>query len=574
MKSTKPVIKKGEFGYLFEPSFNLVGFITNDVTVGVSAEGYGIAKDTFSSAGKIINTSDKRVTTPSKISKDNNNEPTDNKEIQIFGPLKIPSNSTAVFAYQMSVVETDDDDPIDLEEKLADLDKKNILLYDIDYLNDGELYPLQANQEYRADGIIQHLGVVSSDNSIIKIKNPGIIERSLSFGSAIVSSGQKSGEVTISVNVKGIGSNSFATEVVNSLEQKEVRVFSPTGTDSLLFNRDGSFDIFLVAIDGQNRPKMLENDVKYLVTPTNGIVEIKKGTSFTFSSLQSDSFSLVDGDSVELNVSPIGENANLSMESSKTFDTQLSSQILVKFPINNPNVKFDNHIGIVQITDLQGNPISPPKDIKTKIVSSNPTIIPSIDAIIKKGSSYAEFPIETNGILGKSNISVTAKGLVGSNATLSTTSSSTELKISTGGLVEPFPVNQPTQIKIFVDDENDDSVEGAEVRVKSDGNVTASNDLVRTNKEGIATVSLTALKGSEISVDLLATAEGYVDGEKTLVIQTEFNPGTGLSGSNSELPIFIVIVIVGVSAASVAFVMIKHKQSKPKVEEVWEDGDI
>ena len=63
MKKMNPVIKKGEFGYLFEPSFNLVGFVINDITIGVSAEGYGIAQDTLSIAGETISTSDKRLVT-------------------------------------------------------------------------------------------------------------------------------------------------------------------------------------------------------------------------------------------------------------------------------------------------------------------------------------------------------------------------------------------------------------------------------------------------------------------------------------------------------------------------------
>ena len=57
-----------------------------------------------------------------------------------------------------------------------------------------------------------------------------------------------------------MGTGSFVTEVVNTLEQKEVRIFSPTGEDSLIFDRDGFFDVFLVALDGSERPKVMKED--------------------------------------------------------------------------------------------------------------------------------------------------------------------------------------------------------------------------------------------------------------------------------------------------------------------------
>ena len=85
----------------------------------------------------------------------------------------------------------------------------------------------------------------------------------------------------ISANIKGIGSGSFLSEVVNTLEQKRIVAFSPTGEKSILINRDGSFDLFLVALDGVDRPKVLDYDKKFLVTPTNGIVDLKEGTTFT-----------------------------------------------------------------------------------------------------------------------------------------------------------------------------------------------------------------------------------------------------------------------------------------------------
>ena len=39
---------------------------------------------------------------------------------------------------------------------------------------------------------------------------------------------------------------------------------------------------FLIALDGDERPKVMKETEKYLVTPTNGLVEIEKGSTFTF----------------------------------------------------------------------------------------------------------------------------------------------------------------------------------------------------------------------------------------------------------------------------------------------------
>ncbi len=564
MKEIKTVIKKGQFGYYLRQDLNLSNLLANDIMIGVSAEGYGIATDTFSTVGKSINIDNDKIT---------------EKDVQLFIPERMPSNATSIVTYQINAIENDDDDvdeegnPITDETEDAEDDDKIIL--SMDDLADGEFYPIQTNENYYADGYVKKLDVISGDNNLITVKNIGKIEVGNSFGTATISSGQKSGTVLISASVQGVGSDSILTEVVNTLEQKETRIFSPTGQDSILFDRDGNFDVFLIAIDSQDRPKVLKHDSKYLITPTNGIIEIKKDTAFAFSKLHSDSFTITEEENlIDLKVVPIGEGANLSLETEKTFVTQPSSKILVILPLGEINANHNNNLGIVQIVDLQENPIIPLFDVKSKITSSEESIIQVInDAVIPSGLSYATFPIETTGKIGNSIISASAKGVIGTNYEISTGSSLTQLKIFTSGLDELIPVDKPVEIKLFIDDENAESVAGASIKIETDGNSLVNPDVIRTGPDGSAVVSLTATNGPSISLNLIATAEGYSEGKDTLTINVD-SPDKTLNAVDLQLPEWIVYVIIAAILLIGILVVLFLKKSKVPLEEEWEEEEI
>lgn len=414
MEELNMYIEAGEFGYHFRQTLDLIGLVSNDLMIGVSSAGLGTAIDRFQTVGESISVEDKRVSDISILSGDKTIKATDSKAVQLFGPLKIPSNSTSLFAYQIAIEEDDEGDNPDNEEdfeevNIADLiDKQkeeeeerragmniqdiagmgdieegvadsttgsgtesededdDVIIYTIDNIEEGDLYPIQANEDMRGTGYIQLLDVISEDNSMATVINPGGIAPSYSYGVAVIESTQKSGEFLISANIKGVGSGTFRSEVVNSLEQKQIKAFSPTGENSILINRDGSFDLFLVALDGSDRPKVLDGDKKYLVTPTNGIVDLEKNSTFGTTRLQSESFSLEDGGSVVLRVAPIGEDADLELDSTTIFKTQLSSKINVLFPLENLDITKEDHVGVIQMVDLQGNPIESFRDIKTK----------------------------------------------------------------------------------------------------------------------------------------------------------------------------------------------------------------
>ena len=616
-------IKKGEFGVHFKQNLDLIGLINNDLLIGVSSAGLGVAIDKFQTVGESISIEDQRISgAGSLITSSRVVAATDDKSVQIFGPLKIPSNSTSIFAYQIAIDEDDDDDDLDIHDPFEEMDVDacieqqfdeeeerregansqdiggvgdiedttttttesdsdtdsedcDVTVWDIDHLEDNNQYPIQANEDYRATGLIQLLDVISEDSTLGTVVNAGSIPPSYSYGVAEIETTQKSGEFLISANIKGVGSGSFRTEVVNSLEQKQIKSFSPTGEDTILINRDGSFDVFLVALDASDRPKVLEQDRRYLITPSNGVVDIAKGSTFGHTNLQSESFSLVDGGSVVLKVAPIGQDADLSLESTSIFETQLSSKINVILPLGKLDIEKENHVGVIQMVDLQGNPIKSFKDIRTKVISSNTGIVRILDdVVIKKGESYAEFPIETTLSMGQATISSTARGVVGGESPIQTATSSSGLTIVTSGLVQPMPVNQEVLVKIFVDDDTADSVAGVTVNIIPDVNATVVPEVVRTGADGSATFGLTALNGPEITISFSATAEGYRPGENTYEIVVD-TPAGGVQ--EVQLPQELVYVIIGgivIVAVVVGLFLKKSKEPIDEEEEPWEDEDI
>jgi hypothetical protein len=561
MRELSPKIKKGQFGYYLRQELNLQNLLANDILIGASAEGYGIATDTFSTVGKSMNIENDKIT---------------ERAVQLFVPDNIPANATAMVTYQIFAVETDDDDPEELiiTDNETD-DEENKIILSIDDLEEDELYPIQANENYYGTGYVKKLDIISGNDNLVKIADKGKIEAAYSYGSGFISSGQKSGQVLISASIQGVGSDSKLVNVVNTLEQKKVLLFSPTGENGILFDREGFFDVFLIAMDGKERPKVLKDDSKYLITPTNGLVEIKKESTFTFAKLRSDSFNVNEEENaIELSVSPIGEATDLSLESTKTFTVQPSSKIQVILPLESLNANHETNFGVIQILDLQGNPIRPSVDVKSKIISSNEKVAQIIDdAVIKSGASYAFFPIKTFGSSGEFGISASAKGVIGTDIKSKTASSLSQLKIFTSGLADQIPVDEEIQIKLFVDDENAESVPNASVKINTDANSKIDQNEIRTGPDGSATINLTALGGPEINLEIIATAEGYSPGKDTITINVDA-PENTLTVANLELPEWIGPVVIVALLLVVVLVVLFLRKSKSSVEEEWEEEEI
>ena len=193
--------------------------------------------------------------------------------------------------------------------------------------------------------------------------------------------------------------------------------------------------------------------------------------------------------------------------------------------------------------------------------------------MIPSGISYATFPIETTGVVGSSIISASAKGVIGTEDKISTGSSLTQLKIFTSGLDELIPVDQPIEITLFIDDENAESVAGASIKIETDGNSSVNPDVIRTGPDGSAVVRLTATNGSSISLNLIATAEGYSEGKDTLTINVDA-PDKTLNSVDLELPEWIVYVIIAAILLIGVLIVLFLKKSKTPLEEEWEEEEI
>jgi hypothetical protein len=594
------MIEKGQFGYLLQEQFSIQSLLGNDVLIGVSGVGYGTATDTFRTVGTSIEGINNIKRTVNNVFDYGFDIKDYDHTLGVYGLENIPSNSTSFFTYQLSIIEDDDDDDgtrsdgtlitihpecadlVDEEgggsnedvESNSELDFEERVLYSVDCMDDGGLYPVQTKENLYSDGYVQKINVISSDDELAKITDGGKIVSSYSFGTAEISSGQKTGPLTISVSVNGVGTGSFSTNVINTLEQKEVRLFSPTGEDSLIFDRDGFFDIFLIALDGDQRPKVMKETEKYLVTPTNGLIEIAKDSTFTFTQLRSDSFDVSVGETtIELIVEPIGEKANSDLEGSKTFISKPSSQLEVILPLGKINAEHRENIGIIQLVDLQGNPVLPKFNVKSKIVSSQNSIIQIIDdSVIPIGSSYATFPIKTTGSVGDSIISASAKGVNGTSIKINVASSQTQLQVSTGGLADEIPVNEPVEFKLFVDDENLDSVSGASIKIITDESVVITPEVVRTGSDGSAIISLTAFEGPSISFDIIATAEGYAEGKDNFIVNVDA-PERVFDSIDLELPEWIIYIVIGGILMVGIIVFMFLRKSKTNIEEEWEDEE-
>ena len=598
-KSKKPVIEKGQFGFLLQEKFSLQNLLENDILIGVTSPGFGTATDTFRTVGTSIEGINNIKRSMNQVFDYGYDIKNYDHTVGVYGLENIPSNSSAFFTYQLSVIEDDEDDDgtrpdgssivIHPEcgeqvddggssdenvEHNSNLDFEERILFSVDCMDEEGLYPIQSAENQYSDGYVQQINVVSSDDDLVQIVDGGKITSSYSFGTTEVSTGQKTGPVTISTSVNGVGTGSFTTNVVNTLEQKEVRLFSPTGENSLIFDRDGFFDIFLISLDGKERPKVMKETAKYLVTPTNGLVEIEKDTTFTFTQLRSDTFDIsVEETSISLSVEPIGEKTNSDLEGSKVFVTQPSSKMQVILPLTKINSEHTENLGIVQLVDLQGNPVIPKLAVKSKITSSVDNVVQIIDdAVIPTGVSYASFPIKTTGVVGNSIVTASAKGVNGTSTLITSASSQTQLQIFTGGLADEIKVDEPFEFKLFVDDENAGSVSGASLKIITDDNAIITPEVIRTSSDGSAIVSLTAFEGPHISFDIIATAEGYAEGQDSFTVNVNA-PEKVFDAIDLELPEWIIYIVIGGILMVGVIVFMFLRKSKTTMEEEWEEED-
>lgn len=559
MKHSDVVIKTGEFGYYFREKMNLAGFEGRQILIGVSAKDLGIATDQF------------EAVQPLNI----NNPLAENRTLSLFVLPQIPSKTTSILVYQIMakaggtsedcVEQTDENgEPV----CIPPINKKDP--HPIEALAEGELYPVQANENFASDGLVDKINIISSDSSIINVEKSGRIESSYSYGTAEISSGQKNGDVTLAATVKGIGAGTITSEVIDVFKHTNTKIFSPTGPDNIVVDKNGYFDLFLIALDGKSRPKILEKDTKYILNPVNDVLEIKKNHSFASANFLSDSFNVEEGKVIVVSAVPIGIEADSDLEASTSFKSQISSSIEIELPFKNLDANsLVPYNGIVQLRDLLGNPNSATKDVRINLNLDGAKIVNIPEYVtIPQGKSYATFTIASNGQNGDASIGANIKGVLGSETKISTVSNEPKLKIFVEGGDTPLSIGEPENLKIFIDDENAKSVPGAIIKFVTPPGVTVTPANTRTDETGSVNVDLTANEGELISLEILASASGYSDGKQSFDYTVSGTSNNSLALGLPEWVVYVgVAAMVGIAAVIVVFL------KKPKSENMDDEED-
>ena len=95
-------------------------------------------------------------------------------------------------------------------------------------------------------------------------------------------------------------------------------------------------------------------------------------------------------------------------------------------------------------------------------------------------------------------------------------------------------------------------------------------DVIKTNSDGSAIFSLTALEGPNISFYIIATAEGYAEGKDTFIVNVDTSQRM-FDAIDLELPKCIIYILIGGILMVVVFMFLK--KSKTDLEEEWEDEE-
>ena len=557
---TNGIIKKGDFSYHFREELNLNNQ-GKEITIGASAKGLGIAFDCFLMRDAYT------TENPAAV----------RKTMHVFTLDQIPSNSQTVGIYQIgTLIDLPDEDELEEldDEPCVDLDRFDSDQNDIS--NIVEFHPILSNEKLSAEGSLQKVNLISSNNLLLNIEEIGNVELGTSYGTAKILSGQETGTASLSATIKGIGSATSPTQIVNTLKHHETMIFSPIGSNTILFDKNGKFDLFVISLDGSKRPTFVENEAKYLLVPINELLEIEKDRTFAHANFPSESFATNDEDPVTMEAIPVGVSADESLKAESSYNRNPSSQVQIILPYDEIDAdSYSPYIGIVQLIDLRGNPIVVSNELKVKLESTLPEdTAPIIQTprfvIIKEGSSFVKFDITPLGTMGDSVIAAKSNGVIGSEKAFTVRSFLTKLSISAGSVDEPLVPGESIELKVYVDDQYLESVPGVALKIVANENGTVTPTNIQTQADGSAKIHFIPSRESEIfSFEIFATAEGYVEDKKTFTY-TVATDGSGNDAFVLGVPDWLVYIGIAIVVVIVAIMVVFLKKPK-RVEEEEEE---
>lgn len=536
-QSLDGLIRKGEFSYHFSPSLDF--FKENQtITIGASTKGLGVATDTFDTVKPITTT----------------NPAAENKTMAIFTLGQIPTKSQAVVVYQIGMLADKEDDE-ETETITTEEEEEQVF------------FPLIINENYGSTGSQQKINIISSNELLLKVLDAGLITAASSHGTAIIQTGQETGQVSVSSTIKGIGSATTTTETINTLRQEQTMLFSPTGANSILFDNNGKFDFFVISLDTKGRPTQVENQIRYLITPINEIVTIEKPNTFAHVNFQGNTIQSEDEGTMIIKTVPIGESADVRLEAQNTFTKEPTAKLALAVPHQTMNPD-GSYSGIIQVVDFNDNPVVLKSDLRVKLDTTELGILQMPEnVIIPTGKSFAEFSLGTTDKIGSTMILASGKGIVSDDYDVEVKTLATKLKISIGSVEEPVQLETPTELKIYVDDETQSAVSGATIKVIStDSSVTP--DVITTDSSGAATIQFNPKTAPKMSLEILASAEGYSEDSKKI----DFDVSGTVEDTRTELPPWIIYGAIGgiVAIGGGVFAFLRKPKKQQDEDEIYE----
>lgn len=555
------IIKKGEFSYYFKQKLTLNN-VKPEINIGVSTPGLGIANDCFITR------------TPYTF----DNPQAKDKVMHVFTVDKIPSSSSTIATYQIgALIPTTETESETKENPCVDLS-----LYDEETVSSEngtsvEYRPVLSNEYLTSSGTSSKIDLISSNRLLLSIDDPGKIESGYSFGTAKIKSGKEIGQITLASTIKGLGSATTSSEIINTLKHTKSMIFSPTGSGTLLFDKNGNFDLFLLSLDSKGRPTFVENEARYLLSPINELFEIKHDNTFAHATLHSDSFGTSDSQDVILTATPIGISANEDLKAIAKFSKIPTSEIKISTSFDEINANSAiPYYGTVQLLDLNENPIKTTANIRVKIDTNDSELIQIPRFVeIPQGNSYQTFTITPKGKIGNVEVSANANGVIGSKYDFSTKSFLSKLSISTGAINEPITPGKTLDIKIYVDNDQASPVDGAKLRIVPIANATITQTNVKTQTDGSAVVHLMANNGPKASFQIFATADGYLDEQKTIQVDVQSNNVVTQEELQvlglPEWAIYVGIAAIVIVVAVLVIFLKKPKQNLEEEDEIFEE---
>lgn len=532
-------IKKGDFGLYDRFQYTFVN--TKNYSLYVSAPNLG--------------TSNTNLTLSQSLPLDN--QYAANSYVTVNTLKEMPPNSTAIVTYQL-------------------FSEAEHVPKGTEFIANGNNLPSTSSKPYSSDPELDNLQVTTTDESIATVQNPVYILPGYSYGTAIISSGQNSGKVNIVASVKGIGNGQNFTRVYSTRDITSSEIFSPAG-NYMVFDNNNTSTLYFVLLDASKRPQYLKTGIQFLIHPTQDILQIPPLERYSDIVIQSSKID-TSQNTVLVHGEPVGAGVNSNLAASSIFAIAKpmgSLQLNVGVQHLASIFRESNPIGVVQIFDIYGNPTPATNDVVVTLSSNSSNAMVPSSVVIKKGSSFAQFPITTASkpfsvmISAATNYYGKAQNLI----EIQPYTPTMNLDMQYPDTIAP---NLAANIQAKVTDEFGDPVSNVRLDFISGLNETVTPQSVFTGKNGIATVSFSSEIGPQAVLTVDASKNGYVGNETQIslnVVQGAIGPQAVQqpTGLILGLPGWILYVIIAGIVAAVgagAFMFLR----KPKVVEE-EEGE-